>query len=424
MATPSTPRAVWALARKDLRLLSRNRGALFFALGWPVLVALFFGMLFGGPGEKGHIPVVVVDEDGSPGAARLVERLRASADLELSAAPRAEAEALVRAGKRTAAVIIPAGYGAADARLFYGAPRQLELAVDPSRTAEAAMLEGILTGAAMQGMQDALGDRDQSRKLVDQALSDLDQAPPGEERDANRAFLEDVKTYLERPSAKPQGKGGGWKPVSITRRAVQAQGEAPRSAFDLTFPQGVIWGVIGSALTFALSLVTERTRGTLLRLQTAPIGRVHVLLGKALACFLTIAGVEALLFAVGRLFFGVVPSSWTLLALSALCLAACFVGIMILVATLGRTEQSAGGLGWAVMLPLSMIGGGMMPLFAMPAWMQTVAVVSPVRWGILALEGALWRGFTPAQLLAPCAVLLAVGAAGFAAGVRAYGRDP
>ena len=58
----SRTRAVLALAGKDLRLLSRNRATLFFALGWPVLMALFFGYVFGGGGEKGRIPVVVVDE--------------------------------------------------------------------------------------------------------------------------------------------------------------------------------------------------------------------------------------------------------------------------------------------------------------------------------------------------------------------------
>ena len=65
-------RAVLALAGKDLRLLSRNRATLFFALGWPVLMALFFGYVFGGGGEKGRIPVVVVDEDRTGESARLV----------------------------------------------------------------------------------------------------------------------------------------------------------------------------------------------------------------------------------------------------------------------------------------------------------------------------------------------------------------
>jgi ABC-2 type transport system permease protein len=74
------------------------------------------------------------------------------------------------------------------------------------------------------------------------------------------------------------------------------------------------------------------------------------------------------------------------------------------------------------MTVMSMLGGGMFPLFLMPPWMQTVSNVSPVKWGILALEGGIWRGFTLSEMARPCAVLLAVGAAGFAAGTAILAR--
>jgi ABC-2 type transport system permease protein len=194
----------------------------------------------------------------------------------------------------------------------------------------------------------------------------------------------------------------------------------PSSAFDFTFPQGILWGVIGSALGFALSLVTERTRGTLMRLETSPLSRLDVLAGKALACFVAIAAVESILLAIGVSFFGIRPASWAMLAAAALAVAVCFVGMMMTVAVLGRTEQSAGGLGWAIMMPLAMFGGGMIPLFVMPSWMQTVSNVSPVKWGILALEGATWRGFSASEMALPISVLLGVGVVGFALGVRLF----
>jgi len=418
--------AVVALARKDLQLLLRNRGALFFAIAWPVLVAVFFGSVFGGLGPRGQIPIALVDEDGTPASGKLVERLRTTKGIELSVAPLEEAERLVRQGKRAVAVIVPRGYGEASGRLFHGAPARLTLAIDPSRTAEAAMAEGILTGAAMQGVQEALTDPVTSRAMVDRSLADLETAPPGADRDAATRFLGELRTFVGRPSVtsgSAPGASPAWQQVAIERRALAATGEKPRNAFDVTFPQGILWGVIGSALGFALSLVTERTRGTLSRLQTAPIARGHVLAGKALACFVTILAVEGLLFALGRLAFGVRPSSWGLLIAAGFSVAVCFVGIMMVVAVLGQTEQSAGGLGWAVMLPLTMVGGGMVPLFAMPAWMQVVGTVSPVHWGILALEGAIWRGFGPAELALPCGVLMAIGVLGLVAGARLFARE-
>jgi ABC-2 type transport system permease protein len=420
---------ILALALKDLRLLARNRAALFFALGWPVLIALFFGLIFGGGGQRGKIQVGAVDEDGSPAAAALLARLAAADGLQVTALSRDEAEARVRSGKLTAAVVVPRGYGEAEQRLFHGAPRRLELEVDPARTAEAAMLEGILTGAAMQSLQELFSGGDASRKMVDTALQDLAQSPRGQPRDSTERFLGELRTFIDSGSAggeagagAPGGSGGksGWKPLEIQKRELRAERAGPSSAFDVTFPQGIIWGVIGCALGFALSLVQERTRGTLTRLRAAPLSAGHVLAAKALACFLAITAVEALLFAVGRLGLGVRPSSWVMAAAAAFSVAVCFVGIMMLVAVLGKTEQSASGLGWAIMMPLTMLGGGMVPLFAMPAWMQAVGTVSPVKWAILALEGAIWRGFTPAQLAVPCAVLLLVGMGGFTIGAWRY----
>jgi ABC-2 type transport system permease protein len=415
-------RAVLALTGKDLRLLSRHRATLFFALGWPILMALFFGYVFGGGGEKGRIPVAFVDLDRSPESGKLLSRLQAEAGLLVTPSDREEATRLVRQGKRSAAVIVPPGYGQASERLFHGEPRRLELEVDPARKAEGSMLQGILTGAAMQSMQDLFTDPARTRSMVDRSLGDLAALPETPDRQSTRKFLGDLRTFVDRQPA-PGAEGGGregWKPLEIGVREVANEKVGPRSAFDFTFPQGILWGVIGSALGFALSLVTERTRGTLMRLETSPLSRLDVLAGKALACFLTIAAVESLLLALGAAFFGIRPASWALLAAAALAVAVCFVGIMMTVAVLGKTEQSAGGLGWAIMMPLAMFGGGMIPLFVMPSWMQTVSNVSPVKWGILALEGATWRGFSASEMALPLGVLLAVGLAGFALGVRLF----
>jgi ABC-2 type transport system permease protein len=49
--------------------------------------------------------------------------------------------------------------------------------------------------------------------------------------------------------------------------------------------------------------------------------------------------------------------------------------------------------------------------------MRIASHASPVRWGILALEGAIWRDFSAAEMLLPCAILIGVGVVGFLAGV-------
>ena len=56
---------MFAIALKDLRLLSRDRGALFFTILFPVIIAVLFGMVFGRVSTPGPLDVVVVvTEDG------------------------------------------------------------------------------------------------------------------------------------------------------------------------------------------------------------------------------------------------------------------------------------------------------------------------------------------------------------------------
>ncbi len=45
----------------------------------------------------------------------------------------------------------------------------------------------------------------------------------------------------------------------------------------------------------------------------------------------------------------------------------------------------------------------------------------PIKWAILGIEGAVWRGFTLGEMMVPCAILLGFGAVCFAVGVRGLG---
>lgn len=54
---------------------------------------------------------------------------------------------------------------------------------------------------------------------------------------------------------------------------------------------------------------------------------------------------------------------------SGICTALCFVGLMMFISTLGKTEQSASGAGMALLMVMARLGSGMMPLVFMPTWM-------------------------------------------------------
>jgi ABC-2 type transport system permease protein len=370
-------RAVLALAAKDVRLLVRDKGTFVFAFFWPLLMAVMFGLMFSGDGGSSALPVAVVDEDGSPSSKALAEVLEKGDEVEvLRVASRDEAADLVRRGKRSASIVLPKGFGDAVAKGFLGPTPRIVVASDPSRRAETAMLRGVLIGRVLDARASAMAGTPGAVQL-----------PP---------------------------------PVEFESMDVARVRRGPSNAFSYTFAQGIVWAIIGAAAAFAQSLVAERTRGTLVRLVMSPFSRTNVLAGKGLACFATTTAVSVLLIAIGVLVFGVRPTSVPVLATAILAASLGFVGIMMLIASLGKTEASAAGMAWGIFLVMAMLGGGMVPLFAMPAWMKTVSDASPVKWAILSLEGGLWRDFSFGELALPCGILLAIGVAGFAFGVRSF----
>jgi ABC-2 type transport system permease protein len=67
-----------------------------------------------------------------------------------------------------------------------------------------------------------------------------------------------------------------------------------------------------------------------------------------------------------------------------------------------------------------MLGGGMIPLYIMPGWMTTTGNFSQAKWEVLALEGAIWRGFSMQEMLLPCSILILFGAVCFIIGARTF----
>lgn len=348
--------ALW-LALKDLRLLVRDRVALFWVLGFPLLFALFLGSVLRAGLRSEQAPIDIVVVAGGAPASRLMHALQNQPRLRLLTADRRQASELVRRGEAAAYV-----------EAFEQGAR---LGVDPSRTVEAA--------------------------FVREAVSAVVAAPP-------RHTVTNAPARIETIS------------VSTTAQA------GPRET-ETVYPAAVLWGLIGCAACFAISMVTERTQGTLLRLAAAPIRRSAILSGKALACGTACLAVTSTITLIAVFVFGARFERPLAVALTLLSSTACFVGITMLLSLLGRTEQSVAGAGWAVLILMAMLGGGMVPLSFMPDWLLSVSDFSPAKWSILALEGATWRHFSYRELALPCGVLVATALVGFVAGAGLLARS-
>jgi ABC-2 type transport system permease protein len=328
------------------------------------------------------LPVALVDEDQSEGSRALLKRLEQSGALALKLVRSDEALDGTRKGNYAAYVKMKKGFGATLGPLGQGTP-ELEAGLDPSRKAETGVLQGLLTEAVFKAFE-------------------AEESKPGAVPEKNNSGLPGLSDFSIAMPGVP-------KAPKIETRSIEPDATMPRSSFEVSFPLGVLWGLLGCVSAFSIALARERSAGTLERLLLAPISAVQILCGKGLACFCACLFEAVLLLLAGWLCFGVRIENPAGFALALASAALCFTGITLLLGLLGRSEQSVAGAGWAFLLVLAMFGGGMMPRNLMPEWMQILGAWSPFRWGIVAFEGALWRGFSLSELVGPCVALAALG---------------
>ena len=418
--------AVFAIAMKDLRLLARNRATLFFTFIWPILMAIGFGLMFGGEGERAKMRVLIADADNSKGSQTLVDGLLALDSVDVERVDRADAEQQVRRGRAIALIEIPAGYGVASERLFYGTPARVEVLIDPSRKAEIGMLEGLLLQVASQDMGRKLNQVGGDRTWLQTARRDS-AVLPDESRARYGALFDALDRLPAAETAPATGESAtapaaAWQPLQVDMRSLQSERRGPRNPFAITFPQGMLWGLVGCLMGFATGFAQEREKGTWLRLRTGPLTATRLMFGKALAALIALVAVQIFLLVIARIVFGLQPESLPALALVVAASAIAFTGLMLLISSAGRTVQGVSSAGWAALMPLMMIGGGMIPLIAMPSWMAQVSALSPVNWALRSLEGAIWRGYAWSDYLWPLGSLLVLGVLAFAIGARRLAR--
>lgn len=412
-----------ALVRKDLVLHFSNRRAVLMSVVAPILIAAFFGSLFGasdrGPAQ---IPVVVTDLDQSELSARIVANLRGDPALRLSEASAAEAQAQVRAGKQRAAILLPAGFGAQASRALFGDAAKPEVGVfyDPSEAMVLPMIKGTLSQHVMQVVSESAFSSRSS--VVHDLRSQLQQADqlPEVRRQALVSMLESIARVQSLPApvsaatsasgaegaANPAPSGLG-VPFSTRDEAAVSELGAQYNSYAHSFAGMGVQFILLMGVDMGVGLLLMRRMGLWKRLRAAPLSRAQLLGSRIASCALTGLIVFAIVYAVAVAFFGVrisgsVPGFVAVLV--AFVLLTSSFGLMI--AALGRTPETARGLALLATLLMVMLGGAWVPSFIFPTWLQNVSMAMPTHWAVDGLDAMTWRGLPLQSALLPVAVML------------------
>jgi ABC-2 type transport system permease protein len=142
---------------------------------------------------------------------------------------------------------------------------------------------------------------------------------------------------------------------------------------------GLLFVLQGSVVSSA-SLVREKEIGTIEQLLMTPAGSTELLIAKIAPIFLLLAFDIGLALSVARLVFGVpMRGSLSLFFLSASLCVICGIGMGMMIATFTRTQQQAQLMGFFTNPPLAILSGATTPIEAMPAWLQPVTAINPVK---------------------------------------------
>jgi ABC-2 type transport system permease protein len=411
-----------ALVRKDLLLFFGDRKAVVVGILVPIVLASFFGYLFGGQkgsAEMSKVPLLVVDQDGSDISRGLIAQLSGDKNLDVKPSTLDAAREAVRKGQATAAIVIPKDFGHDAGRALFTAAAKPQLGVlyDPSHNVELGMVKGILAGAVMQTVSKEMFTGSGGREMVNESIANVEADPqiPANVRKPLRDLLSSVKELNERQderrtavaAGQAEVSGGLTMPYETREEAITSGQNVEYNGYAHAFAGMGVQFILFMGLDVGIALLTLRQTGLWQRLRAAPLSRTMLLGSRTVSASLMAGFILAVLFSFARVVFGVrILGSFAgfVGVCAAFSLMTAAFGLMV--AALGETPEATRGYSIMATLFMVMLGGAWVPTFIFPAWLQKLTVVIPTRWAMDGLDSMTWRGLGFSSALPPIVALL------------------
>ena len=192
--------------------------------------------------------------------------------------------------------------------------------------------------------------------------------------------------------------------VGIDKAAMKANEESPidlrylyrgnrsfkaPSAVQQSVPAWLVFSMFFIVIPLSNTFISERGQGTLMRLRSMNVSRLFLIVGKMVPYLFVNAIQVVIMIVIGRyivpLFGGtaLLPgSSFGGLALISASVSFGAVALALFIATVARTTEQATTIGGVLNIIFGALGGVMVPTFVMPLFMQKLANLSPMSWGM------------------------------------------
>ena len=348
---------IWGLALKEFQQLGRDKLLLAFLILGPIVELLLMGSLSGGGVH--NLRLAVVDQDRTRASRELVARLDRTDELRLEsyAGGVEQARSRMLAGELDAIAIIPPGYGAKLSDPMESA--QVQLVADGSNN----VVSTVAIGTA-----------------------------------------EEVAAEIGHDLANTQAsRSSGPVDLRFVARFNEAMEERPNA---ITAMLGIVVFEVALVVS-AQSIAREREIGTLEQLRVTPLGRLDLMLGKALPTLLVTVTDFLIMMGLATLTFGIpVRGSLVLLTVLTVPFVLVQIGWGTLISLVSHTQQQAMLFVFALAMVEVAFSGFMVPVTAMPAFMGTLSYASSLQHYLIIVRSVALRGATLQSLWIPAVALL------------------
>jgi ABC-2 type transport system permease protein len=297
-----------------------------------------------------NVPIVIVDADRSPASQALISRFSAVATFSIVdvVSNIREVDPYLEGGHAWMALSIPPRYGE---NLAAGQPATLQIVADGSDASSTNIAMGYASNLIAGYAQE----------LVEKKM-----------RSAGTASTE-----------------GGIDP----RVRIWFNPTIESRYFMLPGIFALLLLVVTSNLS-SMAIVREREIGTLEQLNVTPLGRAQLIFGKMLP-YAAIGLTDALIVLTVIVFWFHVPlrgSFWLLIAMSCVYLMTT-LGLGLFISTISNTQQQAMMTStFFFMTPMMYLSGFVFPIENMPAWIQPLTYLIPLRYFVIILRGIFLKG--------------------------------
>lgn len=335
----------------DLKMLLRNKQALFWAFMFPIMFTFIFGFFFGDNSSAGTL--AVVNRSNSEVAKSFVETLKAADIFTLKEAPDMSEQSIrddIKKSLVAAGVIIPEGYGDSS----FGTPRNIKVIFDPANSQTNSILLGFVTN-----YQNNLNLRVQNV----QPIFGID--------------------------------------------------EEKLNTRTLTYFDFVLAGILGLALMNAsimgigINMAKYREDKILKRITTTPLKSWQFIVAEISSRLILNFFQVLVILAIGKYFFDAhLYGNIIMLFGVAMVGAILFQLIGFIVAVFSKTTDAAQGMAQAIAIPMMFLSGVFFPIDSLPDWLYKIVQFLPLAPLLRIIRGVALEAASPFENITNVAIVL------------------